>query len=125
LSSPPTRRSPAGPRWRRNAWTRRRRPANGSLFEGDAEAGWLAVSLDRDDDRDEDRDEDAPDNGISMAVLIRRRPGTAAILPGWTADPLAYAHEWRDAEWEWALALWGRPLSPGELERVIASLGSP
>ncbi|MFE2061986.1 hypothetical protein ACFXDH_06210 [Streptomyces sp. NPDC059467] len=82
-------------------------------FDGDPATGLLAMDLYNDN---------APADTPTMAVLIRQRPDTPFFEPGWVADPEAFVHHWKDSTWQWTLALWGRPLTPEELERVINSM---
>ena len=83
------------------------------VFDGDLGTGLLAIDL---------YDTDAPPGTPAMAVLIRQQPDTPLFEPGWVADPRTFAHRWRDGDWLWTLALWGRPLSPEELGRVVSSM---
>lgn len=83
------------------------------VIDGDLASGLLAIDLYNDG---------APEEAPSMAVLIRQQPDTPPFEPGWVADPNAFVHRWQDGIWQWTLALWGRPLSPEELERVIGSM---
>ncbi len=83
------------------------------VFDGDLATGVLAIDLYNDG---------APQETPAMAVLIRQQPDTAPFEPGWVADPQAFVHRWQDGNWQWTLALWGRPLSPDELERVKGSM---
>jgi hypothetical protein len=83
------------------------------VFDGDLGTGLLAIDL---------YDTDAPPDTPTMAVLIRQQPDTPYFEPGWVADPRTFAHRWQDGIWQWTLALWGRPLSPDELDRVVGSM---
>ncbi|MFC9928738.1 hypothetical protein [Streptomyces sp. NPDC127190] len=83
------------------------------VFDGDLTTGLLALDL---------YNEGAPAGTPAMAVLVRQRPDAPLFEPGWVADPEAYVHHWADGTWQWTLALWGRPLTPEELDRVVASL---
>ncbi|MCX5234872.1 hypothetical protein [Streptomyces prunicolor] len=87
--------------------------AEPGVFDGDLATGLLAIDLYNDD---------APDDTPTMATLIRQRPNTPLFEPGWVSDPQAFVHHWQDGTWQWTLALWGRPLSPDELDRVIDSM---
>lgn len=83
------------------------------VFDGDLDTGLLAIDL---------YNTDAPPDTPTMAALIRRQPDTPPFEPGWVADPRTFVHRWEDGTWLWTLALWGRPLSPDELDQVIGSM---
>ncbi|MER6358187.1 hypothetical protein ABT186_42040 [Streptomyces sp. NPDC001634] len=87
--------------------------AEPSLIDADLTTGLLALDLGCNPEQGD---------GPSMAMLIRQPPNTPLYQPGWVSDPETYVHHWQDADWQWTLALQGRPLTREELERVIASL---
>ncbi|WP_416972449.1 hypothetical protein [Streptomyces sp. 4F14] len=84
-----------------------------AAFDGDLTTRLLAIDLYTDG---------APEGTPSMATLIRRPPDAPAFEPGWAADPRAFVHHWEGGAWRWTLALWGRPLSLAEFDRVVGSM---
>jgi hypothetical protein len=73
------------------------------VWEGDATTGAYVVRLD-----------------VPGSALLARHP---LGQPEWTPPPgRAQTHRWHDDKWQWTLIVESEPLTPAELEAVIASI---
>ncbi|GAA1500766.1 hypothetical protein GCM10009760_62750 [Kitasatospora kazusensis] len=83
-------------------------------IDGDPDSGFLVLDLDV---------RPATDRPTG-AQLVRQPLPDRPYRAGWAGSPATHLHRWRDAHWQWTLALTGHPLTPDRLAAVAAELAA-